>query len=313
MKTLGLFFLSLLVVLFSCKRESQNAGEIGAEFHIKNNVSEFKVPVKIAIINKGTIQQKITIYGKLLPKQETKLSSQFAGRILHLSLSAGDRVVKGQTIAVIQSPQAEALQVAASGKDAQKSEIVPYLIQAPFSGILTEKYHYSGDVISTGETIGKLQDDSVYYLWGQLPAVYLGDVKIGQQIRITFPDIRGNTFNRKIEAINSTVDAQTQMAQIRASLYNPQHLLKSDLFAKIDIELKSFKNVLRIPRRAVLENSEGSFVFLKKEGKALRKTFQPGIENADLLEVKSGLTAGDSIIVMGNYELKDGMNVEVIR
>ena len=305
-----LVFVSL--ALFGCNRKSQNAGEIGAEFHLNNKVSEFKVPVKIAVVRKRNIQMEISIYGKLQPKQETKISSQFVGRILNLNLSEGDRVLKGETIAVIQSPQAEALQRVASSKNKQKSEIVPYSIRAPFSGNVTKKYHYSGDVISAGKTILKIQDDSIYYLWGQLPADYLPDVKVGQQLKITFPDFKGKTFYSKIETINSTVDNQTQMAQIRASLLNPQHLLKSDLFAKINIVLKSLKNVLIIPRDAVLGNSESYFVFLKKDGKALRKTFQPGIENTDTLEVKSGLNIGDSIIVRGNYELKEGMRVEVM-
>ncbi len=305
-----LIFLSL--VLLSCNRKSQNAGEIGAEFHLKNNVSKFNVPVKIAIINKGAIKKEITIYGKLLPKQETKISSQFTGRILNLNVSEGDRVVKDEIIAVIQSPQAEALKRAASNKNEQKSEIVPYSIHAPYSGIVTLKRHFSGDIISTGETILTIQDDSIYYLWGQLPANYLPDIKVGQSLKITFPDIKGKTFYGKVETINSTVDGKTQMAQIRASLRNPQRLLKSELFAKIDIVLQSLKDVVLIPRNAVLGNSDSNYVFLKKSGKALRKTFQPGIENSNAVEVKSGLNVGDSIIVLGNYELKNGMKVEVM-
>ena len=315
MKNWLIILMSVSFVLFSCNRKSQNAGEIGAEFHIKNNVSEFKVPVKIAVINKGNIQKKITIYGKLLPKQETKLSSQFAGRILNLTLSEGDRVVKGQTIAFIQSPQAEALQRVMqddSLNNEKNSEIIPYPVRAMFSGIVTKKYHYSGDVISTGEAILTLQDDSIYYLWGQLPANYLPDVKIGQQLEITFPDIKGKTFYARIETINSTVDNKTQMAQIRTSLTNPQHLLKSDLFVKISIILNSSKNTLLIPRSAILENDNGYFVFLKKQGKAIHKNINVGISNAETLEVKSGLNAGDSVIVLGNYELKDGMQVEVM-
>ncbi len=312
MKIWLIILASVSFVLFGCNRKSQNAGAIGAHVHIENKVSEFKVPVKIAVVKKGNIQKKITVYGKLKPKRETKLSSQFAGRILNLKVSEGDRVIKGKPIAVIQSPQAEALQRVASINNEQKSEIVPYTIRAPFSGIVTVKYHYSGDVISSGETILTIQDDAIYYLWGQLPADYLPDVKVGQLLKITFPGFRGKTFYSKIETINSTVDNKTQMAQIRASLQNPQHLLKSDLFAKIDIVLHSLKNVVLIPRKAVLGNSESYYVFLKKDGKALRKTLRQGIENPGAIAVKSGLNVGDSIIILGNFELKEGMKVEVM-
>ena len=312
MKNWLIIFVSVSFVLVSCNRKSQNAGEIGAEFHLNNNVSEFKVPVKITLAKKGNIEKKVSIYGKLRPKQETKISSQFTGRILNLKLSEGDRVKKGDVIAVIQSPQAEALQSAVSNKAEGKSEIVPYSIHAPFNGIVTSKRHYSGDVVSIGETILTIQDNSIYYLWGQLPADYLPDVKIGQQLKITFPGFKNKFFYGKIETINSMVAGKTQMAQIRTSLRNPQHLLKSDLFAKIDIVLRSLKDVILIPRNAVLGNGENIFVYLKKNGKAVRKIIRPGIGNADVIEVNAGLNVGDSVIVLGNYELQEGMKVEVM-
>ncbi len=304
-----LVILLLLSFLFlGCGRESKNAGEIGARIKIANKASKFKVPVKVVIARKGSIQEKITIYGKLLPKRKINLSSQFSGRILNLNLSEGDRVLRGETIALVQSPQAEALKRVVN--DSSNGEVLPYKITAPFSGIVSKKFHYSGDVVSKGESILTIQDDSVYYLWGELPANYLPDVHVGQSLNVTFPDLKGKTFNAKIEAVNGIVDKQTQTAQIRASLQNKSHLLKSDLFLKIEIILKSLNNVLVIPRNAVLGNSPDYFLFVKKNGKAKRKTLRVGIENENRIEIKAGLNVGDSVIVLGNYELKDGMSVK---
>lgn len=299
----------------SCKGKSQNAGEIGARIHLKKRVSVYKVPVQIALAKIGSIQEKITIYGKLSPKQETLLSSQFEGRILDLNLSEGDRVKKGELIATIQSPKAEALQQTTTKNAAETKnfshELLPISIQSPFSGIVTGKFHFSGDVVASGEPILKIQDDSVFYLWGQLPAVYLSEVKVGKKLKVSFPDLPSILFQAKIEAINSTVDTQTQMAQIRTSLSNLNRLLKADLFAKIEIIIKSKKNVVLVPRSSVLSDKKGFFVFVEKNGKADRRSVQVGLKNSDAFEIKSGLIAGERVIIMGNYELKDGMAVEV--
>lgn len=316
MKIWLIALISAPLIFLSCKGKSQNAGEIGARIHVQRQASEYRVPVRVAVVHQGPIQEEITIYGKLTAKQETLLSSQFSGRILELYLSEGDRVTKGQTVTTIQSPKAEALQQISSKNQpiAQKlgTELLPIFIRAPFTGIVTEKFHYSGDVVSVSEPILKIQDDSIFYLWGQLPAVYLPDVQIGQKIKITFPDLHGKHFQGNIEAINSAVDSQTQMAQIRASLPNPHHFLKSDLFAKIDITVKSLKNALLIPRNAVLVREEVPCVFLKKNGKAHLQTVRVGIKNPATFSIKSGLAVGDSVIVLGNYELKDNMAVEVM-
>jgi len=316
MKIWLIALISAPLIFLSCKGKSQNAGEIGARIHVQKQTSEYRVPVRVAVVHQGPIQEKITIYGKLTAKQETLLSSQFAGRILNLSLSEGDRVVKEQVVATIQSPKAEALQQAVSknlsGEQNLSKELIPISIRAPFTGIVTKKFHYSGDVVSASEPILKIQDDSIFHLWGQLPAAYLPDVQIGQKIKITFPDLHGMLFQGNIEAINSAVDLQTQMAQIRASLPNPHHFLKSDLLAKIDITVKSLKNALLVPRNAVLVRDEVPCVFLKKNGKAYLQTVRVGIKNPAMFSIKSGLAVGDSVIVLGNYELKDNMAVEVM-
>lgn len=303
-------------LFYSCKSKSQNAGEIGARIHLKEKVSEYKVPVRIARISRGSIQEKITIYGKLAPKQETLLSSQFSGRILNLTLSKGDRVKKGQVVATIQSPKAEALQQTTSKTSAKtrkfSQELLPISIYSPVEGIVTRKFHFSGDVAASGEPILNILDDSVLYLWGQLPAVYLPQIKVGKKLKVFFPDLASLSFQAKIETINSTVDKRTQMAQIRASLPNPNHILKSDLFAKIEIIVKSLKNVLLVPRMAVLADKSGYFVYIEKGGTAHRRSIKAGIKNPDNFEVKSGLNDGERVIIVGNYELKDGMEVEII-
>ncbi len=316
MKIRVILFIAAPMLFLSCKGKSQNPGEIGARVHAKEQASEFKVPVQVTTARRGAIQEKITIYGKLAPKQETLLSSQFPGRILDLSLSEGDRVAKGQVVAVIQSPKAEALQMAASNNPAQTQtrveELLPISIRAPFSGIVTNKFHFSGDVVAASEPILKIQQDAVFYLWGQLPAVYLPDIRIGQKLNIAFPDLPQVFVHGKIDAINSTVDRKTQTVQIRTLLLNPKHLLKSGLFAKIEIILKSLEQATLVPRNAVLSGEAASFVFLKQKGIARLQPVRIGLKSNNMFAVQSGLTPGDSVIVLGNYELKDGMAVEVM-
>jgi len=314
---IGLYALTFAALLFTaCKGSSQTAGEFGSRTLLKKQASEYKVPIEVIPATRGPIQEKIVIYGKLAPKQETLLSSQFTGRILHLTLSEGDRVKRGQVIARIQSPKAEAL-LQFSDKSPPETqnfgeELLPISIQAPFDGIVTKKFYFSGDVVSAGQPILKIQDDSVFYLWGQLPAVYLPDVRIGMEIGVSFPDLPGASFHRKIETINSTVDNQTQMAQIRTSLHNPEYLLKSDLFAKIEIIVKSVKNAILVPRNSVLTRNSVSSVFVEKDGMAHLKPVQIGIRTSGIFEITSGLISGDRVIVLGNYELQDGMTVEVM-
>ncbi len=316
MKHLQFVFFAIALLLLSCSNNHQNATENDAAKPSEGGTVNTRVPVKVAVVRKGTLLKTVTIYGKLKPKRITRLGSQFAGRITDLSLSEGDRVKKGQIVATIRSPKAEALtggSTASTSGESLRNEVLPIPIYAPFDGIVSRKFGYTGDVVSAGEPILEIQDDSAFFLWGDLPAAYLPLARIGQEVTITFPDLPGKSFTSKIEAINSTVDRQTQTAQIRASLPSPRHLLKSDLFARIEIRLKSLSDVLLVPRNALLSRPTGSFVFIVKKGKAHLREVQPGMGDSDSFVIRSGLAAGDSVVVLGNFELKDDMAVEVMR
>jgi len=299
-----------IFIVFSCKNESEKAALIKERIHLKQKAAQNKVAVGIAQPKVGSIRKTITIYGTLKPKRQTRLSSQFNGRLQNLHVVVGDYVRKGQTIAAIFSPKAEVLNSQKAQADKLRREVQPFNLVAPFSGTVTQKMRYSGDVVAAGEAILQIMDDSDFYLWGQLPAVYLPQVKTGQNVRIVFPDLAEAVYTGFIEAVNGATDAQTQTVPIRISVRNKNHLLKAHLFAKITIVLKKFKQVLLLPRRAVLLGQQGFFVFIKKNGRAQKQALQTALVTADSIAVASGLTSKDSVIVLGNYELKNDMAVK---
>jgi len=300
-------FLFAAALFLSCGGHSENAGEIGARIHLQSEKTAYQIPVQVITPTQGNLQEKITIYGKLAPVREILLSSQFAGRISRLPFSEGDALFAGQVVATLISPKAEALaQVKSPSKG---KEMLPISIRAPFSGTIVKKFHFAGDVVSPREPIVKIQDTSRFFLWGQLPAMYLSDVKPGQALIVHFPDLPGQSFRTKIEKVNAAVDPKSQMAHIRATLKNKDHLLKENLFAAIQIVTRSVENGLLLPRQAVLRDAKGNFVFLKKNGKARWQAVEIGLKTLDTLEIRTGLAPMDSVILTGNYELKEGITV----
>ncbi len=296
--------------MFSCGGNGNQADK-GNDRHLP----AVRVPVQAVPVQTGTLKKTLTIYGNLQPQQVTTLSSQFPGRLVQLSLAEGDRVTAGQVVARIRSPKAEALQQTADATSASilKKEMQPLTLRAPYSGVVIRKFRYAGDVVAAGEPILEILDDSRFFLWGALPAAYLPEVKIGQALQVSFPDLPGKTFRATIEKINSTVDPKTQMARIRASLVNRHSLLKAHLFARIRITVQSEPAALLIPRQAVLGGPAGTFVFVVKNGIAHRQAVETGLADSARVSIRAGLSPGDSVVISGNFELKDGMAVEVNR
>ncbi len=300
-------FLMVSAFFLSCGGHSENAGEIGARIHLQSEKTAYQIPVQVITPRQGKLQKKITIYGKLAPVREVLLSSQFAGRISRLPFSEGDALSAGQVVVTLISPKAEALAQAKSPLEGK--EMLPISIRAPFSGTILKKFHFAGDVVLPGEALVKLQDTSRFFLWGDLPAIYLNRVRRGQLLQVSFPDVPGWYVQTKIEAVNAAVNPETQMAQIRATVKNKNHLLKKNLLATIQIVTQSVQQALLLPRKAVLHGAHGNFVFLKKDGRARRQPVEIGLETPNTLEIRSGLTPADSVVLTGNYELQDGMAI----
>ncbi len=304
MKRWILIFCAVALTMVSCGRNQSGDGKEGEPTS--------RVPVKAVPVQLGTLQKTLTIYGRLLPRQVTTLSSQFPGRIATLSLAEGDRVAAGQVVAVIRSPKAEALQQAADGTTSfLQKEMHPISLRAPIGGVVTRKFRFAGDVVAAGEPILEILDDSSFFLRGDLPAAYLPEVRVGQTITVTFPDLPEETFTTTIGAINGTVDPATQTAEMRALLPNPHRRLKADLFARIRIIVKSTPEALLVPRDAVLQDPAGAYVFVVQRGIAQRRAVKTGLQNRSQTVVLSGLAEGDSVVVLGNFELQNGMAVEV--
>ncbi|NOY78449.1 MAG: efflux RND transporter periplasmic adaptor subunit [Calditrichaeota bacterium] len=300
--------LLLAAALFlACSGQPENGGESGAGTPASTVKTGYKIPVQVVMPTRGNLQEAITIYGKLTPVRETLLASQFAGRIVRLPFSEGDVVSAGQVVATLKSPKAEALsQVTSSAK---AKEMLPITVRAPFSGVIVRKFHFAGDVVSPGEALVKLQDTSRFFLWGDLPAIYLNRVRPGQLLQVSFPDVPGWHVQTKIEAVNAAVNPETQMAQIRATVKNKNQRFKQNLLATIRIVTQSVQQALLLPRKAVLHGAHGDFVFLKKGGRARQQPVEIGLETPDTLEIRSGLTPADSVVLTGNYELQDGMAI----
>ncbi len=81
----------------------------------------------------------------------------------------------------------------------------------------------------------------------------------------------------------------------------------------IAIEIEKKEKVLSIPKSAVLEDSQGKYVFIEKNNRAFRRNIKTGIDNGILVEIIEGLKDKEKIIIKGQHFVKDKGLVTVVR
>lgn len=182
-------------------------------------------------------------------------------------------------------------------------------ILAPTGGTVVARSVYEGQYVQEGERLFEIADFST--LWFQF-RVYEQDlpwIKPGLKVDITTPSHPGKTFTGSITFIDPNFDEATRSTKVRVELQNPPsesgHRMLNRLYADGLVHLEA-PDVLTVPRTAVIETGPEAVAYVDQgSGTYVRRVLKLGRRGDALVEVASGLSAGDKVVVNGTL-LIDG-------
>ncbi len=182
-------------------------------------------------------------------------------------------------------------------------------ILAPISGTVTEKSIYAGQYVQEGEKLFEIADFAT--MWFQFRA-YEQDLpwlRVGQKVDVSTPSLPGKVVTGTIKFIDPNLDEATRTTKVRVELGNPtengRRLFSHRLYADGVVHLDS-SEVLVAPRSAIIQTGPQAVAFVDEGGGGYaRRVLQLGRRGDGLVEVISGLSAGDKVVVQGNL-LMDG-------
>jgi membrane fusion protein (multidrug efflux system) len=185
-------------------------------------------------------------------------------------------------------------------------------IVAPFSGKLGLCQVNLGDYVNAGQTVlVNLQSLDPLRVDFSIPETYLSKVAIGQAVLLHTDAYPNETFTGKVEAIESLINQNNRTLNIRASVPNKEEKLLPGGFAETILQFGLVQQLIIVPQTAVVYAPDGTYIFKVVDGKAKRVAVTLGERDADSVVVKSGIKAGDVIVVAGQLKLHDGASVVV--
>lgn len=190
------------------------------------------------------------------------------------------------------------------------------IIRAPFDGTLGIRMVDQGEYIATGTPIVEINMLDPIYLDYTLSEKNLPNVKPGYPVVATVAAIPAQNFEGSVSAINTSVNPETRTVRIRATLDNPENLLRPGMFATVMTQQPEDNEVVTVPRTAISYNTYGDFVFLVEEndeGNLIvnRQTVTTGETRNTRVAVLSGLNAGERIVEKGLLRLRAGQKVAI--
>ena len=178
-------------------------------------------------------------------------------------------------------------------------------LYSPASGVIIQKSAIEGDFSNAGMNLFQIADLSKIWIEAQVYEYEIGWVNIGQQAKIRLPYNPSKVYYGEVRYIYPYLDPKTRTATIRVILDNPDGELKPEMYANVHVDTRERKNVVALPREAVVRSGKRDIVFLAvADGKFLPREVELGLEADDSqYEVLSGVNEGNRIVTSAQFLL----------
>jgi membrane fusion protein, multidrug efflux system len=306
------------------------------------------MPVEVVAARTDTVTDAITASGQIEALQSIELRPEVEGRITGILVREGAPVAQGTPLVKVDDAELRALvaraeadrdlarqslartrelldQNASSRADLERAEatsrsteaqldllkvrLARTTVRAPFAGVVGQRAVSLGDYVTTSTRLLSLQTVSPQRAAFQVPERYADQLAPGQQVTFRVASLPGKAFTGTVDFVDPTVRQPGRTITVKAEVPNPRRELQAGMFIEARLATAVRPSAVVIPEDAVLPLQNATFVWAAVDGKAVRRPVELGVRSPGFVEVKSGVDAGDLVVVGGQERLQEGAPV----
>ena len=184
-------------------------------------------------------------------------------------------------------------------------------VRATFDGIVARRAHNPGDFVeaAASDVILRVIDPRRLEVSASIPLADISRVTIGASGRLAgAPGDEGIAL--KVVSRPAAVQPDTAAAPVRLAFGSPV-TFAAGTPVQVDIDAEQHTNVVIVPEPAIVREGEETFLFVAMGNKAQRRPVMLGLSDGVHAEIRSGLQAGEPVIVRGQAGLPDGATINV--
>jgi RND family efflux transporter MFP subunit len=200
--------------------------------------------------------------------------------------------------------------------DLARKKLADTRLEAPISGIIARRAIEVGGTAAPGQPVFTIVDlDPVRVRIG-VPEGDVGHVTVGAPASVRVPALSAS-FTGRVSLVGVSADPTTRSYAVEITVPNSSHQLRAGMVAEATISTSQTVSALLVPAAAVLHDGgvDGATIVYTVDRAGARvhaRRVTSAAARGDSLEITSGLTSGDRIIVAGQHRLRDGALVQVM-
>jgi HlyD family secretion protein len=194
-----------------------------------------------------------------------------------------------------------------------EDELRRMTIVAPFTGFLIRKRVEVGAWLRPGDPVADLIDLDPVFVVGPVNERETSRLRNGARARVTLDAYPDRTFSGELAHVVPQADRESRAFPVKVRVRNPEHLLKSGMFARVALETPGNRQAIHVPTDAIVRRDGAALVFVVENGVARARPVRTGQAAGRLVEILDGaLAAGQEVVVVGNDALQDGAKVRKV-
>ncbi|MFO7932071.1 MAG: efflux RND transporter periplasmic adaptor subunit [Thermodesulfobacteriota bacterium] len=182
-------------------------------------------------------------------------------------------------------------------------------VRAPFDGIAGEHHVDAGQLVDTATHLTSVFQTERLKIAFTTPERYLGDIRNGQEIRLTSPAYPEKKLSGTVYFMDPQIEMATRSLNLKARADNPDNLLRPGGFVSVELIAGVREDALVIPEEALIPTRTGYMVFTIEDSRASGREVEIGLRRPGFVEITQGLEKGETIVQAGHISLAEGDRV----
>jgi membrane fusion protein (multidrug efflux system) len=254
-----------------------------------------RIAVEVMPATRGSVKSTCEVLGTVIADKTAQVFPEAMGRITKILAKEGAYVNKDNNLMAIRN-------------ETIGFEYEEGFISSPISGNLAKIMVDVGSMVTPQTPVAVVMDYAKVNVLFNVAETNMGCINKNDKVAVVIDAIPDQPFTGIVSEVTPVVDPMTRTLGVKASVYNAKKILRPGMTARVTINLGEKKDVVAIPRDALLDG----YVFVVMDSTAERRNVVAGLIGDRNAEIISGIKEGERVVVVGQQRLAGGEKVNPV-